>query len=597
MPPSAFNIPDNAPPSPPSDHSSRVAEPPAVKKTGLVKNKDKTREATAEDQPVRKGTSASKDKAANEAPPTTTTKQAASRENYTVEQLAATFTTRDWEDLYAYVAEIDSCSKDDNSADEAWAGWAESKDNQTAEQWRQYYEKVVRPQWLRDSVSKREQIRRKVAERSRDSSSSPAKSQSPSQTQDEAVVASQAEEAALIEPPKHTASNNLPSDTGLASESTAQHETPMYMKSGYESALKRIRGETDIVPEASNTPRPAKIRRGISPPTLLEPVELVPIETQEQPLEVSSAVNSQPGSPGKEHQHGSSHSRAQEQVAQAFNDNEDIDSITSDDDVEVVTALPRPSFIAEDNDDDQESIASSIDITHIAPLPRPPQIPEDEDEDEEEEEDDLPTNSPTPRANRYAAFDTQAILSPSQAPSRLPALPRPDVPSSPLQHPGSDASTTQSLQIFSSYLQDTDREQSQPQPQQRPQALPRPASPTPSATSHASSEGSEDPDEPLSAAEMNDFFATQHDQGFSTSSITAALKRTRCRPGLATAVLDAWRRGDALPVQRGVWSKEDDGVVLSGDGWALEALERRHTLDGWGGITERIRFLEAWERR
>jgi hypothetical protein len=49
--------------------------------------------------------------------------------------------------------------------DQAWEKWAKAQDNQTVDQWRQYFEKVVRPQWQRDPESKREQIRNKVEER------------------------------------------------------------------------------------------------------------------------------------------------------------------------------------------------------------------------------------------------------------------------------------------------------------------------------------------------------------------------------------------------------------------------------------------------
>jgi hypothetical protein len=52
-----------------------------------------------------------------------------------------------------------------------------------------------------------------------------------------------------------------------------------------------------------------------------------------------------------------------------------------------------------------------------------------------------------------------------------------------------------------------------------------------------------------------------------------------------------------LPYQRGIWSIQDDEAVESGDGVALAKLERKHTLDGWGGITERLRFLEGYRSR
>lgn len=581
-----------------------------MEKTVLVKNKDKAQVASTEDQSAHTIIATSKDQTVSKSSPTNN-KQAASKEEYTVDQLAATFTAEDWESLYAFVEEIDSYSKDEDSYGKAWAAWAEDRENQTAEQWRQYYEKVIRPQWLRDTVSKREQIRKKVVERP---SASPSKSQSWSQTQYSAPVTSQATPSLSIDPPIRTVRHTLASDSVLASEATAQQETPRYIKAGYDSALKRIRGEVNDVLETSEASRPAKIRRGLSPsPTPIEAGTAVDVAgTQEQPLEISSAVTSQLESPQPEQSDRSLELQLQEQVAQAVDGEEEVDSIASDDDVELITPIPRPTIT--DDNDDLASVASSTDIVHIAPLPRPPQIPEDEDdeddeEDEEDDEDDeedneeiykrdddddeevsLPSNSPTPRATRYAAFDTQAILSPSQTQPHIPGLPRPDHFSSPPHHPESDASTTQSLQEFSSYLLDAAQHRQQPPP--------RPASPTPSTTSTASSSAtSEDPDPPLSASELDDFFSSQQRLGFDSAFITRALKRTRCRPGLATEVLEAWGRGEPLPVRRGVWSVQEDEMVRRGDGRALGRLGARHTVDGWGGVTERVRFLEAWEGR
>jgi hypothetical protein len=34
--------------------------------------------------------------------------------------------------------------------------------------------------------------------------------------------------------------------------------------------------------------------------------------------------------------------------------------------------------------------------------------------------------------------------------------------------------------------------------------------------------------------------------------------------------------------------------VESGDGLELAMLAKKHSLDGWGGITERLLFLEAY---
>lgn len=744
LPPSAFTIPDNAPPSPPSDRSSRAAEVPVVKKTGLVKNKDIARldaagESVSMDTAASTEQAASKDRAASaevateplaakrtglvknkdkarvaaldgepatvEAAPSkaqavsathATTEDTSGKKDYNISQLAATFSTEDWEDLYAFVEEIDSAAHDQSSYETSWTTWAENKDNQTAEQWRQYYEKVVRPQWFRDSASKRESIRRKVEERRVGDESSPTKSQSWSQTQDNAGSASQRGIAASQEigeaPSKlgSTVSNTLPSDARLESEATAQQETPQYIREGYESALKRIRGDQDAAPASANAARPTKMRR------MSGPEESAADEvsgTQEQPLDISSAAGSQQGESERLATEEATRSRTQQRVSQIVDLGDEelseagsdapqkypgipllppgymewvelrdaaiaagspippanisaatyrqwqrqrslassaamppwerplqgIDygdgfapspdeaaSEASEDDVEPFAPLPRPSVLHQSEQEtgdanDLESIASSTDLTHIAPLPRPPQIPEasdDDDDDDGDDESSLPSNTPTPRATKLAAFDTQAILSPSQTAPFLSRLPRP-IDSSPPHHPDSEASTTQSLQEFSSYLQDNSETATQTRlPLTK---TPRPASPTPSATSESAasdvSAGSSDPDPPLAAREMDAFFAAQTALGSSTEHITKALKRTRFRPGLAASVLDAWRRGSSLPDQRGVWSVQEDSLCESGDGASLARLGRKHTVDGWGGVTERMNFLRAWGTR
>lgn len=568
-----------------------------MKRSGLVKNKDKARTATAEGELNDMGAAKSKEQSGSKTQATSEEKTPG--KDYNISQLAATFSTRDWEELYAFVEEIDSMDKGAVSYEAAWESWAEKEDNQTAEQWRQYYEKVVRPQWERDPASKRERIRKKVMERHKDDSSSPTKSQSWSQPQ-EAVVASQEVDSAPPKPsnpPQRTASNTMPSDSRLESESTAQQETPQYIRNGYDSALKRIRGEVEAAPKSTEASRPAKVRRKTSisstPP---EPAEAVEVDgTQEQPLEISSAVSSQQARVEQPLLEEAAQPQRQEQVAEVVDLGDEASSEISEDDHEQLAPLPRPTVSQAEEDNafsDLESVASSTDFTHIAPLPRPPRIPEDPDS---EDDDDLPSNTPTPRAHKFAAFDTQAILSPSQNFHHISRLPRPPLDSSPPHHPDSEASTTQSLQEFSSYVKDDEDAAMQREvPMTR---APRPASPTPSATSEVSSAGSGDPDAPLAADEMDGFFAEQHDAGFSDESITKALKRTRFRPGLALAVLDAWRSGRALPDQRGIWALEEDEMVESGDGAALAHLERKHTLDGWGGITERMNFLSAWSTR
>lgn len=72
---------------------------------------------------------------------------------------AMLFDEEDWEELYAFVEEITSCPHDRYAT--CWEAWAAEK-AQTADQWRQYFEKVVKPQWDRDPISRRERIKRKV---------------------------------------------------------------------------------------------------------------------------------------------------------------------------------------------------------------------------------------------------------------------------------------------------------------------------------------------------------------------------------------------------------------------------------------------------
>lgn len=228
---------------------------------------------------------------------------------------------------------------------------------------------------------------------------------------------------------------------------------------------------------------------------------------------------------------------------------------------------------------------------------------------------DYPSNTPTPRAPRYktTAFDTQAILSsPSQSLS-LSALPRPgrctqitaeqeqspensrSRSSSPAEEPPSEGSTTHSLEEFRHSLKEDDygpkplapllhSKQSSPE-----SSLPEPSSPT--------SSDSGDPDPPLGESEFEEFFKEQRAEGFPDETISAALIRTGVRPLLAIEVLAAIQQGKPLPNRRGIWTTEDDEDVENGDGVALARLERKHTLDGWGGITERSRFLEHYRNR
>jgi hypothetical protein len=372
--------------------------------------------------------------------------------------------------------------------------------------------------------------------------------------------------------------SKLASDIKLMSSSTAQYESPRHISSLYQNVLKRVRGD-EIEPaepeerDQFEQPPPVKRQRSISPVANQEPQEEVFVGTQKQPVEVFSSENS-------ESQEDTEEGQINDQIRQDIERSQQDDEEMFDSDVD-------------EADKEVESVESE-DFVDIGQLP-PPLEALDEPSD-----DDLPSNTPTPRASRQKAtnFDTQAILSSPSQGIGITKLPRPytqpDDPrsSSLAPHPDSDASTTQSLQEFRRSLNDEDSEQQPLHAISRPLSL----SPTPS-TASISSDTSGDPDVPLSASEIDVFFSEQNAQGFSDDFIISALKRTRCRPGLAEVVLEAWSKGHKLPIQRGIWSIEDDAAVESGDGVALAKLERKHTLDGWGGITERLRFLEGYRSR
>lgn len=506
-----------------------------------------------------------------------------------LDQLAELFSSEDWEELYAFVEEIQAASEQDDYQS-AWEQWAKSQDNQTAEQWRQYYEKVVRPQWLRDPESKRKRIRDKIKIKH---------NESPSQTQDMTDGANEQEEepsSANKDKPSTNNANPVEEDTveGAAKElanhhtrsqptkmpssSTAQYESPKYMSKLYDKIQKRAHEEVtreDANEQEKQSP-PTKRQKSASPLLEMEQTAQDNIGTQIQPLEISSGESSAPTSQSEEHAHQASQQLTGE--AQYYFGNN--------------TRVPHRKV------EDMEEVDSveSEDLPVMTSLPLPPQGVVDLSDD------DALSNTPTPRPNRQrpSRFDTQAILSsPSQEPN-LSRLPRPpnytqdetDHRSSSLApHPESEASTTQSIEDFRRSLTDLDAKTSYPTSH-----LPRPASPSP-APSSSSSTGSGDPDVPLAAEEIDDFYSQLQAEGILEEFITKALKRTRCRPGLAEIVLDAWIQGKPLPNQRGIWSLEDDEAVESGDGIALAKLERKHTLDGWGGVTERMAFLGVYRNR
>jgi hypothetical protein len=161
-PPSAFNIPDNAPPSPPSDQfNERIPAAPASPKPARQQI-PRVEQASDATKSSRKG-------------------KAKTKNEYSVEELEGMFSVDDWVELYAFADLIDDW-KGKDEYDTRWAGWAELRGKQTVGQWQQYYEKVVYPQWLLDPISKREKIKKQVEQKydaERASGSQPIAQQSP----------------------------------------------------------------------------------------------------------------------------------------------------------------------------------------------------------------------------------------------------------------------------------------------------------------------------------------------------------------------------------------------------------------------------------
>lgn len=379
----------------------------------------------------------------------------------------------------------------------------------------------------------------------------------------------------------------LSSEVKLMSSSTIQHESPQYIKKIYHNVLKRIRGdeiagEEETIEELSP---PTKRLKSASPVARGHATQAGVSGPQKQQPDIVSGEFL-----GSDREEADDDVLARDQIMADMDQMGDGDNIkVEDDDVDVKNEL---------------SSEASDDFPNLSQLPPPEGL-------EEPSEDDLPSDSPTPRASQRRAnnFDTQAILSsPSQGLGigRLPrpvgytrdSQPRKEHRSSSLApHPDSDASTTQSLQEFRRSLNSDDNAKSIYQALPRAPSLSPALSTTSTSTSKSTSTDSGDPDLPLTASEQEDFFEHFNDLGFSNEFITAALKRTRLRPELAEVVLDAWKEGRPLPNQRGIWSLEDDEAVERGDAVALERLARKHTVDGWGGITERINFLEIYRRR
>jgi hypothetical protein len=690
-PPTGLAVPENAPPSPPSD---QFAEKLPSERTARAEAR---RSASTQHE----------------------IKKERDTESLTVDDFDTLFNNEQWEELYANVSHILACTP--QSYLEGWEDWAKTT-SQTADQWRQYFEKVVKPQWVKDPAWKKESIKERVAKRHEDEQAQ-ASQQAEITAREEDIGAtgshnasvkrepanepplgpgSKGEEdtvmndaspkdktaspstpnrkrSAVFSPPVHANSfeelvdkfleerkgrpaqeayifwaqkerqtvwvENTSSGYGgpfaardiahgtstyyvkeihriltprwnalsdeekapyvtmeaadkrrvemeqvkeqaLSSEpdtSTVAQETPQYISRTHQTIMKRIHdGAIDELTEEIESSRRVKRRRPNSSSPVTQNERPGFVGTQQQPLEISS---------------GESSSSIQETSEnQEHRQTEDINM------EDVIQAELQTSSIEEDGLEEEENEEQPTPTIEVrSDFVEYPLLPTTD-------LNTYPADTPTPETPRQkqktkvSAFDTQAIFSSPSQGYLLSALPRPTetqtselrsrsvslLVSSPAGKQESIASTTQSIQEFRRSTNEEDRLHQTFAP------LPRPERGTSIAPSEVDSQASGDPDEPLRADELDDFFSEAHEEGFTDEEITAALKHTRMRPNLTEQVLHAWKDEMSLPNVRGIWSREDDEDVESGDGIALARLERKHTCDGWGGVTERLRFLQTY---
>ncbi|KAF2654844.1 hypothetical protein K491DRAFT_659496 [Lophiostoma macrostomum CBS 122681] len=559
--PAGLNVPENAPPSPPSDQSAERI-PPARPVPKKDKQPAQTRPATQGER--------SRVSAETKVPP--------SVDAYTIDDFEKIFGTEDWEELYANAKIIQEIGVKDYI--EAWQSWAKGTPN-TAEQWRQYFEKVVLPQWLQDESPKKRGIESRVAKRHGRGPEAGEDVEEEGENGDVKETSAKIPSAAgpSTQTPKRKREQSatrryelqkMPLPSSAARSSTITQNTPDYIRNAHEKIMKRIfdGDQFNEMPEESQPPKKQKLDHALRE---TEGEKHKSPGTQNQPVESSSEASSQELGATAEEQ------------AQAGGMEDEV----------------------EDDDVDAQNITHSVEEVQYPDLERLA-TPTGNVELEPPSSSNFPSNTPTPRAPRQRsnAFDTQAILSsPSQSQAfHFAPLPRPaelrDAShdpaslSSDLGHQDSEASTTHSLQEFRRSLNaDEDDPSSLPQ---GVAPLPRPARELSLTPSDTDSNDSGDPDPPLDPAELDEFFEEQKAQGFSDEEITAALRHTRCRPELAIMVLEAWKENGPLPDTRGVWSREDDGNVEGGDGVVLARLGVKHSMEGWGGVTERLRFLDMW---
>jgi len=97
--------------------------------------------------------------------PHPSTKSSNPSENYTVDDFDRMFDKEDWEELYANADLIKEASVGTYLS--SWERWAAGTP-QTGDQWRQYFEKVVLPQWERDGQFKKDRVKARVHKRHED---------------------------------------------------------------------------------------------------------------------------------------------------------------------------------------------------------------------------------------------------------------------------------------------------------------------------------------------------------------------------------------------------------------------------------------------
>lgn len=91
---------------------------------------------------------------------------------------------------------------------------------------------------------------------------------------------------------------------------------------------------------------------------------------------------------------------------------------------------------------------------------------------------------------------------------------------------------------------------------------------------------------------IRNLMAEGHDQ----KDILMAVKMTSAHPALFSLVLDAIEDGDRIPSLAGIWTKQEDIALQSGDARAIQRLEHKHGWDGVKGCEGRLEFLQSFNQ-